>query len=160
MTIAIARSAADTQRGFFSLHTHWDRTAFAVAVLVLLPLLAITGLAFSAGEAGTLAHLARTVLTPALWETLALATGVLALALVTGVTTGWLIATYRFPGRDVLGWALILPFAIPTYISAYAYVEALDYFGPVQTAYRSLLGVKLRSEYAFPEVRSIGGTSS
>jgi iron(III) transport system permease protein len=157
MTIALPRSAADARSGLRSPRSNWDRTAFAVAVLVLLPLIAITGLAFSAGDADTLAHLARFVLAPALWDTLVLATGVLAVALVTGITTGWLIATYRFPGRDVLGWALILPFAIPTYISAYAYVEALDYFGPVQTAYRTLLGVRMRSEYAFPEVRSIGG---
>ncbi len=137
--------------------THWDRTAFTVAVLVLLPLMAITGLAFSAGEAGALAHLAQYVLAPALWQTLVLVTGVLAVALLVGVTTGWLIATYRFPGRDILGWALILPFAIPTYISAYAYVEAFDYFGPGQTAYRALLGFRMRSDYAFPEVRSMGG---
>jgi iron(III) transport system permease protein len=157
MTAALPRSAPDKRRGPFSPRTHWDRTAFAVAVLVLLPLAAIAGLAFSAGEADTLAHLARFVLAPALWDTLVLTTGVLAVAVVTGVTTGWLIAACRFPGRDILGWALILPFAIPTYISAYAYVEALDYFGPVQTAYRALLGVRMRSEYAFPEVRSISG---
>jgi iron(III) transport system permease protein len=157
MTIALARSTSNTPGGTLSSHTHWDRTALAVAVLVLLPLMAITGLALGAGEGGTLAHLAQTVLAPALWETLVMATGVLALALLTGVTTGWLVATYRFPGRDILGWALILPFAIPTYISAYAYVEALDYFGPVQTVYRTLLGVRLRREYAFPEVRSLGG---
>jgi iron(III) transport system permease protein len=157
MTIAIARSAAETRGGILTPRKHWDRTAIAVAVLVLLPLVAITGLALGGGEADTLAHLARHVLAPALWQTFVLATGVLALALVTGVTAGWLVATYRFPGRDILGWALILPFAVPTYISAYAYVEALDYFGPVQTAYRALLGVRLRSEYAFPEIRSMGG---
>jgi iron(III) transport system permease protein len=157
MTIATARSAADPRSGSLSLRKHWDRTAIAVAVLVLLPVVAITCLAFSSSEAGMLAHLARHVLAPALLETLVLAAGVLVMALVTGVTTGWIVATYRFPGRDIVGWALILPFAIPTYISAYAYVEALDYFGLVQTVYRSLLGVRLRSEYAFPEVRSIGG---
>jgi iron(III) transport system permease protein len=157
MTITVARSAEDPRRSFLSPRTYWDRTAFAVAFLVLLPLLAIAGLALSAGEAESLAHLARNVLAPALRETIVLATGVLALTLLTGVTAGWLVATYRFPGRDSLGWALILPFAVPTYISAYAYVEALDYFGPVQTAYRALLGVRLRSEYAFPDVRSMGG---
>ncbi len=44
--------------------------------------------------------------------------------------TGWLVASFDFPDGGCLGWALVLPFAVPTYIAAYAYVEALDYFAP------------------------------
>jgi iron(III) transport system permease protein len=51
----------------------------------------------------------------------------------------------------------VLPLAIPTYIVAYAYVELLDYAGPVQGALRSLFGWASYRDYWFPEVRSMGG---
>jgi iron(III) transport system permease protein len=73
------------------------------------------------------------------------------------VPAAWLVATYRFPGRAFLGWAVILPFAVPTYIAAYAMVDALDFFGPVQTAFRAVFGFRSRSEYWFPELRTMPG---
>jgi iron(III) transport system permease protein len=157
MTTAPSRGGIDPRRGFLLHMTGWDRTAFAVAVLVLLPVVSIAVIALGGGEAGSLSVLARHVLPSALMDTALLALGVLGIASVIGVTAGWLVATYRFPGRDMLGWALVLPFAIPTYISAYAYVEALDYFGPVQGVVRAILGFKARSEYWFPDVRSMPG---
>jgi iron(III) transport system permease protein len=157
MTTALSRDGTDPRRGFLLQMTAWDRTAFAVAVLVLLPVVSIAVIALGGGEAGSLSALAQHVLPSALMDTALLALGVLCIASVIGVTAGWLVATYRFPGRDLLGWALVLPFAIPTYISAYAYVEALDYFGPVQGVVRAILVFKARSEYWFPEVRSMPG---
>ncbi len=157
MTTTVPRSSTGTGRGILARMTYWDRTALAVAAFVVLPLVAIVGFAATAADGGLLAYPARQVLASSAGETLVLATGVLVLALVIGVCSGWLIATYRFPGRDILAWALILPFAIPTYIAAYAYVDMMDYFGPVQSAYRALMGYQMRREYTFPEMRSPGG---
>jgi iron(III) transport system permease protein len=136
--------------------TAWDKAAFAVAAVVLTPLFFLVWTAFGAGV-DTLAFMARHTLTRVFLETGSLISGVLALSLVTGVTTGWLVATYRFPGRDMLGWLLILPFAVPTYIAAYAYVDALDFFGPFQSALRQVTGFRSRADYWFPEIRSAGG---
>jgi iron(III) transport system permease protein len=142
--------------------TYWDRAALSVAVLVLVPVgviagYALKGLAFNAGNIETIAYLVRYAIAPALFETTTLIAGVLCLTLLIGVTTGWLIATYRFRGRSILGWALVLPFAVPTYISSYTYVEAFDFFGPFQSAFRSVFGFQGRAGYWFPEVRSLGG---
>ncbi len=106
-----------------------------------------------------MAHALRFVLPTALQETLLLLAGVLLIACPIGVMTGWLVASFDFPGRRVLGWALVLPFAVPTYIAAYAYVEALDFFGPIQGALRWIAGFRSRSEYWFPEVRSLPGAA-
>jgi len=42
-------------------------------------------------------------------------------------------------------------------VTAYVYVELLDAGGPVQAALRSLFGWRSRADYAFPEIRSLGG---
>jgi iron(III) transport system permease protein len=60
--------------------------------------------------------------------------GVGALSLLIGTGTAWLVTMYRFPGRRVLQWLLLLPLAVPTYIIAYSYLELFDYSGIVQQA--------------------------
>ena len=132
--------------------------ALAVAAIVLLPLIAITFVAFNG--LGKTEFAALTLLIPALFDTIILTTGVLGLSMIVGLGTGWLVASYRFPGRDILSWALVLPFAIPTYIAAYAAVEAMDYFGPLQSLLREIFGWKSRNDYWFPDVRSYAGAIS
>ena len=157
MTIATERrQAAGAAFRQTSRITSWDATAAAVAGLVLLPILVVAAIGLG-GSLDPMGHATRYILPTALIETGLLVTGVVGLSVIIGVGTGWLIAVYRFPGRDVLGWALILPFAIPTYISAYAYVEALDYFGPAQGLLRWAFGFTSRRDYWFPEVRSMQG---
>ncbi len=59
-----------------------------------------------------------------------------------GTATAWLIAQRRFPGSRIFGWALLLPLAMPAYVMAYAYTDALQYAGPVQTALREAFGYR------------------
>ncbi len=136
--------------------TGWDFMAIAAAVLVLMPLLVLVWTAFGA-NIDSLIHLARTTLGRVFVETALFTGGVLVVSLTVGITSGWIVATYRFPGRTMLGWLLILPFAVPTYISAYAYVDAMDFFGPVQSALRQLTGFRTRADYWFPDMRSREG---
>jgi iron(III) transport system permease protein len=134
--------------------THLDRAALAVAVLVLLPVLSLAlTAAFGRGGPAALSSAAGL----ALRDTLLLLAGVAAFTAAVGVGAAWLVSAFRFPGRRVLSFALILPFAVPTYISAYCYVEMFDYFGPAQTGLRALTGWRTRAEYWFPEMRSMGG---
>jgi iron(III) transport system permease protein len=130
--------------------------ALAAAALVAAPLLNLLRIALSGGGADW-AHLVATVLPPAVLDTVLLLGGVGALAGLIGTATAWLVTAHRFPGRDVLSWMLVLPLAVPTYIVAYIAVDVLDYFGPVQSALRSLFGWRSRAEYWFPEVRSLPG---
>lgn len=101
-------------------------------------------------------HLASTVLPEYLRNTLWLALGVGVLTTVLGVATGWAVTLCRFPGRAVFRWALLLPLAVPTYLSAYAYTDLLQFSGPVQRALRDAFGWS-RGDYVFPEIRSLGG---
>jgi len=82
--------------------------------------------------------------------------GVGALTLALGIGAAWLVTQYRFWGDNFFNWALLLPLAMPTYITAYSYTGLLDVAGPVQSSLRNTLGLAF-GEYWFPEIRSLGG---
>ncbi len=158
MSLGLTRGAAPATAPRSDARTNWDRAAIAVAVLIALPIASIALVALGGG-AGGMAHALRFVLPGALQDTLLLLAGVLLITCPIGVMTGWLVASFDFPGRRILGWALVLPFAVPTYIAAYAYVEALDYFGPVQSSLRWVTGFRSRSDYWFPDLRTLPGAA-
>jgi iron(III) transport system permease protein len=101
-------------------------------------------------------HLASTVLSGYVVNTLLLALGVAVGVTVIGVGTAWLVTMCRFPGRQLFEWALLLPFAVPAYIIGYTYTDLFQFAGPVQTTLRELTGWT-RHDYWFPEIRSLGG---
>jgi len=90
-------------------------------------------------------------------QTVLLMSGAGILTIVTGTVAAWLVTMYRFPSRAIVDRLLVIPLAMPTYIIAYAYVELLDYAGPLQTFVRDLFGFRSSRDYWFPEIRSIGG---
>lgn len=149
---------AKAARRFISADGHfsWRLAAGAVAALTLLPLAAITVLATSPSSSNW-EHLTSAILPYAAGQTLILMAGVAAITLVIGAGTAWLVTMYNFPGRNILEWALILPLAMPTYITAYCYGEFLDYTGPLQSALRALFGFRTARDYWFPDWRSVGG---
>ncbi|MGE0150835.1 MAG: ABC transporter permease [Parvibaculaceae bacterium] len=135
----------------------WLRGGALLASLgVLLPLLALVALAFSGGGADWV-HLARNVLPVAVRTTFWVMAGVALLTAAMGIVPAWLTACYDFPGRRLLGWALVLPLAVPTYLAAYAYAEFFTFTGPPQTLIRSLFGFTSARDYWFPDVRSLWG---
>lgn len=129
--------------------------AIAVALGLMAPIIAVVTWVFGPSQ-GTWAHLASTVLpeyvSNTLWLVLGVAYGVISI----GVLSAWLVTTFRFPGRSLFEWALVLPLAMPAYVMAYAYTDWLQFSGPVQTALRNLTGWKAGG-YWFPEVRSLPG---
>jgi iron(III) transport system permease protein len=134
----------------------WSLSALVVSALIVLPAFAIAWLAI--GASGSIwPQLARTVLAGYVVQTLALMAGVGLFTLLIGSGTAWLITMYRFPGRKVLQWALVLPLAIPTYIIAYTFVHVFEYAGPVQGTLRGLFGWSSPADYWFPELRSLSG---
>ncbi|MCW5715459.1 MAG: iron ABC transporter permease [Bauldia sp.] len=134
----------------------WLVPVLVIAVLVLSPL---AGLVFFAarGSGDLWPHLVQNVLPRSVRTTAILLLGVGAVVTIIGVGTAWLVAMYRFPGRRILEWALLLPLAVPTYIVAYAYLDVMHPVGPVQTFLRNLLGITSIRDLWFPEVRSMGG---
>ena len=136
----------------------WSLGALAIAALAGLPIAAIgwSALVDGGGSGEALGDLARTVLPAYIANTVLLMALAGAVAGVIGTLTAWLIAATRFPGRNILSWALVLPLALPAYIAAYVYADMLDYAGPVQSALRGLTGWGVH-DYALPDIRSLGG---
>ncbi|MSQ71621.1 MAG: iron ABC transporter permease [Betaproteobacteria bacterium] len=130
-------------------------SALGVALVLALPVVVVIAHVFLPGQ-GAWAHLLATVLPEYVATTLVLLLGVSVGVAVIGVSTAWLVTAYRFPGQDWLQWVLILPLSMPAYVLAYAYTDALQFAGPVQTALREWTGWRAQ-EYWFPPVRSTGG---
>jgi iron(III) transport system permease protein len=134
----------------------WLVGAAIVAGLVLAPLAALAVTAFRGSE-DLWQHLLAYVLPVAVRDTLVLLAGVGALTAILGTSLAWLVTAYDFPGRKLLGWALLLPLAVPTYIIAYAYLDLLHPVGVVQTAIRALIGVESPRDFRLPDIRSMAG---
>ncbi len=128
-----------------------------MAVLVALPVAWVV-LSFFGGTGETWSHLAATSLPRYVGNT-ALLLALVACGVVSmGVVSAWLVTAYRFPGRDLLEWALLLPLAMPAYVMAYASTDWLQFTGAVQSGLRELTGWQAR-EYWFPDVRSLPGAA-
>jgi iron(III) transport system permease protein len=129
--------------------------AMLVAALVALPVLTVALHVFLPDE-GAWRHIARVLLPEYVGNTLLLVAGTALGVLTLGLSTAWLVAVCRFPGRRILEWALVLPLAFPAYVIAYTYTDLLQVSGPVQTFIRDLTGLSAR-DYWFPPIRSLGG---
>ncbi|MDA9689607.1 iron ABC transporter permease [Betaproteobacteria bacterium] len=77
------------------------------------------------------------------------------------IPVAWCLAFYSFRGKRLIEILVILPMAMPAYILAYAYTDALDYSGWVATLISEYL-VHLGlfndigdTKYIWPEIRSI-----
>ena len=105
------------------------------------------------------AHLVSTVLPDYALNSLALVAMVATGTTIVGVACAWLVACCEFPGRRTLEWALALPLAMPAYVIAYAYTDAFQFAGPVQTALRAAFGWAA-GDYWFPEIRSLPGAAA
>lgn len=85
-----------------------------------------------------------------LWNTLKLLFSVGLLVLCLGVLNAWLVTRYEFWGRGFWEWALVLPFAMPGYIMAYAYTSLTAPGSPVETLFISLFGTPLNISIGSP----------
>lgn len=134
----------------------WLAASVAIGLAVLLPVLALAWTA-AQGSSGLWSHVARYVLPQAALNTVVLLGGVGALVVAIGTGAAWLVTAFEFPGRRVLGWALLLPLAVPTYIVAFAYLDLLHPLGPLQGALRALLGHDSPRDFRLPDIRSLLG---
>ncbi len=126
-----------------------------VAALVALPV-ATVALHIFLPDQGAWRHIARVLLPEYLGNTVLLVAGTACGVLALGLSTAWLVAVCRFPGRRVFEWALVLPLAFPAYVIAYTYTDLLQVSGPVQSWIREFTGWSAR-DYWFPPIRSLGG---
>ena len=73
-----------------------------------------------------------TVLPGYLQTTIALGLMVAVGAGVVGTVCAACVSLFDFKGRKTLEWLLLLPLAMPAYVTAYAYTDFLQFSGPLQ----------------------------
>lgn len=136
-------------------YSPWAVLALIVAAIILMPIVSVVSRVFMPAE-DVWAQLIDTVLPLYIRNSVLMVLGVVSLAALIGVATGWLVAAYEFPGRRVFEWALMLPLAMPGYVIAYVYYDRLSYWGPFQSGLRDLFGWEGQG-YWFPEIASVPG---
>lgn len=124
----------------------------AIGALMAVPVL-VVGSAWLRVDVSIWRHILDHLLLELLGNTVLLALGVAIGTGWLGVSLGWLVAAYDFPGRRHLTWALMLPLAVPAYVTAFVAVGLLDYSGPLQTLLRGWFGADLQ----LPNIRSLPG---
>ncbi len=130
-----------------------------LAAVLSLPVLALLGawLPGGGGDAGAgsiLREMAATVLPSYAWTTLWLVLWVGLGAACVGTVAAAAVTLFEFPGRRAFEWLLLLPLAMPAYVTAYAYTDFLQFSGPLQVGLRAAFGWEGR---LLPEVRSLWG---
>jgi iron(III) transport system permease protein len=131
----------------------WHLLSLVLAAVVALPVLVIVA-SWLHPQTEIWRHLADTVLSRLMLNTLLLVAGVGTGVLVLGVGLAWLTAMCDFPGRRFFDWALMLPLAMPAYVLAFIALGLFDFTGPLQTLLRERFGA---GGYWFPDMRSAGG---
>jgi iron(III) transport system permease protein len=130
----------------------WPLAASLLALLVATPILVVVS-ALATPSLDIWAHLWRTYLLELIWHTLALLVGVGLGVLALGLGLAWLVTMYRFPGRALFEWLLILPMAMPAYVMGFVFLALFDFSGPVQRWWRGVFG----PQSWFPNIASYGG---
>lgn len=134
---------------FKRLMISWRWVPFVAAALVVVPV----GVIFSSvlAPAGEIwQHLVETTLFSLLLNTFWLVLGVIVGTALLGISLAWFTAVYEFPGRRLFSWALLLPMAIPAYVTAFVALGLFDFTGPIQTTLRTWLDSDLSW---FPDIR-------
>ena len=129
-----------------------------LAFVLSLPVLALVGswTQWNAESAQILREMAATVLPEYLWVTVQLVVMVGIGVVAMGVPAAVLVTVFDFPGRRSFEWLLLLPLAMPAYVTAYAYTDFLQFSGPLQSWLRASFGLEGR---LLPEVRSVWGAA-
>ena len=129
-----------------------------LCLLLALPVLGVLAawLAIDAAALAVLKHQAQTVLPDYALQSLLLAGGVGLGVMLLGSATAAAVTLFDFPGRRIFEWALLLPLAMPAYVLAYAWTDALQFSGPLQSSLRQVLGPAFGLTGAlWPDVRSL-----
>ncbi|SOU87308.1 ABC transporter permease [Tenacibaculum dicentrarchi] len=108
----------------------WSIFLLIIVLFVAIPILTVfINLFYGPGE--TWGHFLEHLLPNYLKNSLILIIGTSILTLFFGISSAWIVSRYHVPFRKQLEWLLIIPLAIPSYITAYAYAGIFDYGGIV-----------------------------
>lgn len=119
----------------------WVILSTVLVLILSFPIWALVKRSFFA-ESDIWNHLLSTVVPDFAVNTALIVIGVSLFATGIGVSLAWFVSVYRFPGRKIFSWALMLPLAIPAYVQAYTYAGMFDYTSPVSVYTSEMLGIK------------------
>jgi iron(III) transport system permease protein len=117
----------------------WYLSSFLISISVAIPIVTVfTSFFESTGEYSSI--IKNTFLYDYIFNSLSLLSGVLFLTFVIGVTGAYLVSFYSFPGANFFKWALILSFAVPSYIYAYSLTAFFENYGTAFSILKNLFG--------------------
>ncbi len=106
----------------------WSILLLTIVLFVAIPIITIfINLFYGPGD--TWKHLFTKLLPSYINNTIFLIVGTGFLTLLFGISSAWIVSRYEIPFKKQLQWLLIIPLAIPSYITAYAYAGIFDYGG-------------------------------
>ncbi len=117
----------------------WYISSFFVSLLVALPILTVF-LSFFETTTDYFLLLKNTFLLQYISNSILLLFGVLLLSFLFGVGAAYCVSFYDFPGVNFFKWALILSFAVPAYIYAYALTAFFENYGTAFSILTYLFG--------------------
>ncbi len=109
----------------------WSVATLTIVCFLIVPILTI-GVQLLSGPGESWQHLLENVLADYTINSLYLIVFCAFFSILIGVSCAWIVSRYHFPLRKYLEVLLILPLAIPSYITAYAYAGIVDYGGTLQ----------------------------
>ena len=117
----------------------WYFSSFIISIIVAVPIITVFS-SFFETTGDYVSVLKNTFLLDYIYNSLILLTGVLTLTFIIGVGCAYLVSFYKFPGVNFFKWALILSFAVPSYIYAYSLTAFFENYGTAFSILKNLFG--------------------
>jgi len=128
---------------------------FIIIFLVIIPIMTVMSYIFQPSTE-LWGHLSDNLLIDYLLNTGMIVISVALLTIIIGVSCAWLITNFTFPGVNVFKWLLVMPIAIPTYVSAYIYAGLFEPSGMIFDSVENYFGLG-KELYDLIELRNVYG---
>ena len=117
----------------------WYFSSLLISIIVAIPIITVFS-SFFENTGNYSLVMKNTFLYDYIFNSAVLLIGVLILTFIIGVSCAYLVSFYKFPGSNFFKWALILSFAVPSYIYAYSLTAFFENYGTAFTILKNLFG--------------------
>ena len=117
----------------------WYLSSFLISIVVAIPIITVFS-SFFETTSNYSSILQDTFLYEYIFNSIFLLLGVLILTFIIGVGCAYVVSFYKFTGVNFFKWALILSFAIPSYIYAYSLTAFFENFGTAFSILKNIFG--------------------
>ncbi len=117
----------------------WFFGSFLIASIVALPILTVF-FSFFLETSSYFEILKKTFLFDYINNSIIILISVLIITFSVGVTSAYFVSFYEFPLSNFFSWALILAFAVPSYIYAFSIIAFFENYGTAYTILTNLFG--------------------